>query len=172
MALGGKAGGVEEVGVVHPQLPGPLVHPFHKCLGAARQVLRQGHGTVVGGGNADGLEHILHAHPLVLLQPDLAASHRAGAGGGGDHVVIAQGPGVDGLHDQQDGHDLGNAGGLQGLVLVDGIEHLPGGFFHQQAGPRLHRQALRPGRDRQNGQRRQGQQAGNDLFHTIFLPFS
>ena len=59
-----------------------------------------------------------------------------------------------------------------GLVLVDGVEHLPGGFFHQQAGPRLHRQALRPGRDRQNGQRRQGQQAGNDLFHTIFLPFS
>ncbi len=43
MALGGEAGGVEKVGVVHPQLSRPLVHFFHKGLGAARQMLRQGY---------------------------------------------------------------------------------------------------------------------------------
>ena len=58
-------------------------------------------------------------------------------------LVHPQGPVVDGLHHQQEGHHLGDAGRLQLVVGVLFIEHGPGLFFHQHGGPRRH--LRRPG---------------------------
>ena len=170
VALGGQAGGVDKVGVRHAQLRRPLVHLLHKGLRAPRQMLGQGHGRVVGRDHAHRLEHILHRQLLVLLQPDLAAPHGAGVGGGGDGVVVGEASAVDGLHGQQDGHHLCDAGRLQGLVLVDRVEHLARGLLHQKAGLALHRQLRRLGPRGHGPRQHQGGQARQDPFHMAF-PF-
>ena len=106
VARGGQPGAVDKGGVIHAQLPGPLVHPLHKGVLAARDVLGQGHGAVVGGHHCHRLYHVSDGHLLVFLQPDLAAPHGNGVGGGGDHIIPAQAARVDGLHHQQQGHHL------------------------------------------------------------------
>ena len=171
VARGREAGGVDEGGVVHAQLRRPLVHPGHEGVGTAGQVLGQGHGAVVGRDHAHRLEHILHRELFILLQPDLTAPHGAGVGAGGDQVVVGQSAGVDGLHGQEDGHDLGDAGGLQLLVLVDGVEHFPGGLLHQEAGLALHRKLRRSRRGRGYREYHQRQQDCEKSFHNPVRSF-
>ena len=71
----GQARGVLKGGVIHAQLLGPLVHALHKGLLAAGDGLAQRHGAVVGADHANGLEHLIHRHLLVLFQPDLTSAH-------------------------------------------------------------------------------------------------
>ena len=61
-----KAGAVDEMGVLHPQLPGPVVHPLHKQLRDPRRLFRQGHGGVVAAGHAHPLQQVLHRDALPL----------------------------------------------------------------------------------------------------------
>ena len=155
-----EAGGVLEGGVVHAQLTGPRVHALHEGLLAAGDLLAQSHGAVVGGDDAHGLEHIAHGHLLVFLEPDLGAAHGAGVGGGGHHGVVGELAGVDGLHGQEDGHDLGDAGGLQLGVFVLGKEDGAGLLFHQEGGGRGHVQGADAG-----GQGQHGAQRREQFFH-------
>ena len=162
MARRRQARGVLEGGVIHAQLPGPLVHALHKGLFAAGDLLCQGHGAVVGGDHADGLEHLVHRHLFVLLQPDLAAAHGAGVGGGGDHGVIAQLPAVNGLHGQQQRHDLGDTGGLPLGVFVLGEEDGARLLLHQQGRGRRDVHSLGAGRQRQYGAQQRDQSFHRD----------
>ena len=160
MALGGKACGIFKSGVVHPQLLGPLVHPLHKGVLTAGDLFRQRHGAVVGGDHTHRLEHVGDSHLLVFLQPDLAAAHGTGVGGGGDHRVVAQLSGVDGLHGQKNGHDFGDAGRLQLGVLIFGKEDRTGLLFHQQGRRRRHLHSPGTG-----GQHQHRPQQRDDFFH-------
>ena len=169
VALRRKARAVDEMGVLHPQLPGPVVHLLHKQLRDPRHFFRQGHGGVVAAGHAHPLQQVLHGDLLPGGQKDLAAAHGGGIVADGDHVVIGQGPPVDGLHHQQQGHDLGDAGRFQGLVLVFGVEHLSRLLLHQQRRLRLHRQLHPPGRT-QRQQQHQHRQCPQQLFHGKPLP--
>ena len=161
MPLRRQAGGITEVGIGHAQLRGPLVHSLHKGLLAAGHRLRQRHGAVVGRDNAHRLQHIADRHLLILLQPDLAAAHGAGVGRRGDHVVIVELSGVDGLHGQQQRHDLGDAGGLQLGMFVLGEEDGARLLFHQQSRGRGYFQRLGTA-----PQRQQGAQQHDEFFHS------
>ena len=55
-------------------------------------------------------------------------------GGDGDKLVQGEAAGVYGLHDQEQGHDLGDAGGLQLLVGVLLEEDGPRLLLHEQGG--------------------------------------
>ena len=157
------------MGVLHPQLPGPVVHLLHKQLRDPRRFFRQGHGGVVAAGHAHPLQQVLHGDLLPGGQKNPAAAHGGGIVADGDHVVIGQGSPVDGLHHQQQGHDLGDAGRFQGLVLVFGVEHLSRLLLHQQRRLRLHRQLHPPGRT-QRQQQHQHRQCPQQLFHGKPLP--
>ena len=78
VALRRQTAGVFKSGVVHSQLRRPPVHPLHKGFLAARQMLRQCHGAVIGGYHTHGLQHLVYGQPLPLLQPDLTAAHGTG----------------------------------------------------------------------------------------------
>ena len=149
MALRRQARGIYKVGVPHTQLHGTVVHLLDKQLCDSGHLLRQGHGCVVAAGDAYGLQKLLHADLLSLGQIHLAAAHRGGIGADGDHILIFQLPSVHGLHDQQERHDLGDAGRLQLLMLILGKKHLPGLLFHEQCGLGLHGQLHGMGRQRQ-----------------------
>ena len=155
-----KARGVLKGGIVHAQLPGPLVHPLHKGLLAAGDLFPQRHGAVVGGDHAHRLQHLVHRQLLALLQPDLTAAHGTGVGGGGDDGVVGQLSGVDGLHGQQNGHHLGDAGRLQLLMLPLAEQHRAGLLLHQQRRGGVHIQGTGGG-----GQQHCGTEKCQYLFH-------
>ena len=121
---------VDKVSVLHAQFLGPGVHPVHEGAFTAGEVLGHGAGAVVGGGHGDGFEHFADGHLLPGFQINLAAPLGRRGLGGGDNIVVVDAPGVDGLHNQQHGHHLGDAGGGQGLVGVLFIEHCAGGYVH------------------------------------------
>ena len=125
-----QAGAVDKMGVRHAQLRRPLIHLFHKSAFAPGQQLRHGAGAVVGGGHGNGFEHLTDGHLLPGFQINLAAPLGRRGLGGGDNIVVVDAPGVDGLHNQQHGHHLGDAGGGQGLVGVLFIEHCAGSYVH------------------------------------------
>ena len=147
VALRCQAGAVDKMGVRHAQLGGSPVHLLHEQLVHTGDLFRQRHRRVVAGGHAHRFQQFLHRDLFTLRQIDLTAAHPGGRGADRHHVVVADRAAVDGLHGQQQRHDLGDAGGLQLLVLVLGEQHLPRGTLHQQRRPagdgQLHRLRLR-----------------------------
>ena len=163
-----QAGGVDEMGVVHTQPAGAVVHLLHEQLRHPGYLFRQRHRRVVAGGHAHAFQQLLHGDLLALRQKHLTAAHAGGVGRHRYHVVVGQRPAVDGVHGQQQRHDLGDAGRLQLLVLVLSEQDLPGGLFHQQRGAggqrQLHRRRLH-GQQRYHAQR--CQQRPDPLFHSV-----
>ena len=109
----GQARAVEKLCVFHAQFFCAVVHALGERLLGTGDVLSHGDGAVVGG---VALEHLVHAHLLALLEPDLAAAHGAGVGAGGHDIARIQLAAVELLHDEQQRHDLRHAG--RGHVLV------------------------------------------------------
>ena len=134
MSLGRQTGAVDKDGVFHAQLRRSGVHLFHKGALAAGQVFRHGHTGVVAGGHGDGLEHVMDGERFPLLHVDLRASHTRRGGGDGDHGFLGDGALFQGLHDEEHGHYLGDAGQLQGIVGVLLIQDLACGLLHEQNG--------------------------------------
>ena len=163
VTLRGQAGAVLEHRVLHAQLRGPGVHFLHKGGLAARQVFRHGHRGVVARGHGDGLEHLVHGQLLSLLQEHLGAPHAGGVGGDGNHGVLGETAAVQGFLDEQKGHDLGDAGGLQGFVGVLLIEDLPGGFLHKNGRLGGHLRSRGPDGDGQ--EKDEGKEQSKVLFH-------
>ena len=165
--LGGQAGAVAENGVFHAQLGGAGVHSLHKGGFAACQMLGHGHAGVVAGGHGDGLEHIVDGERFTFLHVDLGPAHPGGVGGDSHHRVGGQRSVLQGLHDEQHGHDFRHAGQLQRLFAVFFIQNFSRGFFHQQ-----HRLGLdlRPRRPRSGGKEAhaqgQAEGEGTEFFHS------
>ena len=101
-------------------------------------MLGQGHGGIVARGHRHRLEQIVHRHKLPLLQVHLGAPHGGRVGGDLNGVGEAQTPLTDGLHDQQQGHDLGDTGGLQLVMGVLRAEDVSRLLFHQDPGGGVH----------------------------------
>ena len=133
-----EACGVFKCGIRHAQLCRPLVHLLHKGILTAGDMFRQSHGAVVGGNDAHGFQHLPGGHLFVLLQPDLGAAHGAGVGGGGNDGIVGHLSAVNGLHGEENGHNLGDAGRFQLFVLVFGVENCAGFLFHQEGRGRRH----------------------------------
>ena len=167
-----QAAAVGEVAVLHAQLLRPLVHPVHKQALAAAEMLRHGHGAVVGRDHGDALKHIADAHLLPRLQIHAAAAEGGGPLAGGDRVTKPGFAAFNVLHDQQHGHHLGDAGGEKPLMTVFFINQLPRFLLHQHRRGRGdgHIIVLQPGLGTGgNGKRRQAQRKqysnGKQLFH-------
>ena len=93
-------------------------------------MLRQRHTGIIARCHAHRFKHILHRHLLALFQVHLTAAHGRGIGADGDDVVVVQLACVDGLHGQKHGHDLGDAGRLQLLMLILCVENFSRFLFH------------------------------------------
>ena len=133
----GQAGGVGKVGVFAPQLLGALVHALHKGIYAAAQRFAQDVARLVGGDDQHTVQQLLHRQRFTFHDVGGAAVLRQaaqGGGGGGDLLVQPQLTPVDGLEDQQGGHDLGGAGNGQLIVDIFVIEYRAGLGLHQQRG--------------------------------------
>ena len=133
----GQAGGVGKVGVFAPQLLGALVHARHKGIHAAAQRFAQDVARLVGGDDQHTVQQLLHRQRFTFHDVGGAAVLRQaaqGGGGGGDLLVQPQLTPVDGLEDQQGGHDLGGAGNGQLIVDIFVIEYRAGLGLHQQRG--------------------------------------
>ena len=157
VTLGRQAGAVAKDRVLHAQLLGPLVHPLHEGGLGAAEMLREGHCAVVGRDHGHRLQKIVYGDLLTLRQVDMAAAHRGGVGADRHHIVVVEAALFDGLHGQKQRHHLGDAGRLQRLVLILGVQHLSRLFLHQQCRLRLYRQLYRSGlyrRQRQHQQER------------------
>ena len=137
MAGLGQAGGVGKVGVLAAQLLGALVHVGHEGVHRAVQRLTQDIARLVGGDDQHTVEQLLHRQRFALHDVGGAAVLRQAlqsGGGGGDVLVHPQVAPVDGLKNQQRGHDLGGAGDVQLLVDVLLIEDGVRPDVHQQGG--------------------------------------
>ena len=126
-----QAGTVDKMGVFHAQLRRAGVHFLHKGRLTARHMLRQRRGAVVGGADHHAFEHLVHAHLLAHLQIDLAAALGRSGLRGGHHVVPADAPAVQGLHDQQQRHDLRHRSRRQLFIRVFLIEYRSRRRVHQ-----------------------------------------
>ena len=132
MALRCQAGTVDEVRILHAQLPGAVVHLLHKQLRDPRHMLGQRYRRVVAGGNAHRLQQIVHRDLLALRKIHLTAAHSRSIGADRYHIVHRDAAVGDGLHGQQHRHDLGDAGRRHGVMFVLGVEDLARRLFHQQ----------------------------------------
>ena len=79
MALGGEAVGIDEVGVLKPQLLGALVHFFHALGHTARYQGADGVGRIVAGLDHQPIEQVLKGHllPGIDRNPGRVAGGRA-----------------------------------------------------------------------------------------------
>ena len=127
-----QPGGVDVVGVLHPELRGALVHRQNEAVLAAVDVLGQRDRRVVGRHDDQTFEQLGYAHLLARLQIDLRAAHRRGARADRHLLVHRNAPAVDGLHNQQRDHHLRDRGNRHGLVLVLLKEDAAALRFHQQ----------------------------------------
>ena len=126
--------GVDEVGAGAAQLLGPLIHQGHKGVLRPGHRLRQDAGRLVGGHQHHAVQQLLHRQHLALLDVGRAAGgiHIVDQGRRSDRLIQGQDPLVHGLQSQQSRHDLGNAGGILGVLLVEAVQHPPGLIVHQQ----------------------------------------
>ena len=166
-----EAVGVGEVGALAAQLPGFPVHVGHKLLHAAVHRLGQSLGRVVGGGEEEAVEQFLHRQLFPGFQVG-AGLVREGFPGGqladGDHGVLCQLARLQGLHHQQGGHHLGDAGGVGIVVGVHIVQYLAVVGVHQHRVAALELRCLQGG----GGQAQDGQDHGDDKQNgknTIFF---
>ena len=121
----GQTVGVGEVGVGAAQLQSPLVHHLHKGGDAAADVLGDDVAHLVGRGHHGRIQQILQGHYLTQTHPDGGSALdlvEVEVRHGRHRVVEPHGARLNGLHGQQHGHDLGQAGGVYQILLVFGVE--------------------------------------------------
>ena len=139
--------GVGKVGARHAQLLGSLVHAIHKGGDVPADGHGQDVGRLVGRGDQQAVEQVLHRDDLPGLE----------VGGGGVIGDVSQGGRVHsdfggqvqltpahGLQSEQGGHDLGDAGGVALLVGVLVVEDLVRVQVDEQGGRGVHRDGLHP----------------------------
>ena len=161
-----EAGAVDKMRICQLQLGSAGVHHLDKRGLAARDVLCQRRGAVVGGADDDGLEHLVHAHLLARLQIDLAAALPGGVVGGGDGIDPRDAPAFQRLHDQKQRHDLRHRGGRELFVRIFFKKNGAGRGVHQNRGRRGNVRPHRVHRRNQSEQQQPGEQNRNDsLIH-------
>ena len=174
-----QAGGVDEVGVLTPQSRSLFIHGAHEGVHAAADLLRQNVARLVGGDDQHTLQQLFHRQHLPGPDAGGAAIRRQplqGALRNSDWLVHGQLPAVHCLQRQQSGHDLGEAGGIELLVLVLSIDHAAGVGVHQQGSLGLDggvRHLCGGGRTCQQGDRQDQQQKNREkavCFHIKLLP--
>ena len=151
---------IDKVGPLAAQLLGPLVHVLHKGRLIPVHRLRQDLGRLVGRGEQQAVQQLLHRQHLSRLDIGGGAPFRdlGGRGGGRDGGIRSELPLLDGLQHQQGGHYLGDAGWIGLLIgpllvqdlIVIGVQQngvgavqrrfLQGGGGHRQEQGRQHRQ--------------------------------
>ena len=174
-----KAGAVDIVGVDKPQLLRLVVHALHKGLLGGGQSLGKDDRRIVGAGDNQRLEQVLHRHLLALFEPNLRPAHRLGVGRAGEGLIHGERPILQRLEDEQQVHQLGQRRRSQRLPGVLLKEQLAGLLLDQQDGfcGEAHRDLalflLGEGGDAARGQQAEGQgqraepQAHlSDFFHT------
>ena len=147
----GQAVGVAEIGILAPQIPGLLIHAGHESGDGPVNGFRQHVAPLVGGGEHDAIEQLLHGQLLAHLDAHVAAVRgNLGDGGlaGGEDLAFGESAVVNSLQHQQAGHDFGDAGGVEAVVDVLLIENLLGLRVDEQGGLGRHVESGRFFRER------------------------
>ena len=155
------AGGVHEVGVVHAQFAGLVVHQIGEGFLGAGHVLGQGDAGVIAGLNHHPFQQILHRYPGAFLNEHTRTAHAPRFNADRHHLLFGDIAGGDLLLHQIGGHHLGETGRRQLLIGVVFDDHLAAFGVHQQIAARVH---VGGARDQAVGgaQRRQGEQGNTD----------
>lgn len=167
-----EAVGIDEVGVLHTQLPGLGVHHVHKVLDGAAHRLGQNIARLVGRGNQVAVEQLLHREHLAGLNARIGGGaslrHHRRRGGGGDGLVQGELAAVHRLQHQKRGHDLGDGSGVHLFIGVVRIEHIAVVPIHHDGRPALGGRVLQcgGGQGAQAGQEKKSNQSG---IKTIFF---
>ena len=115
----------------HTKTGGPLIHLLHELPLSPGYVLCHGHRSIVAGSHYNTLDHSLNRLHLSLFQKHLGSSHRLGIGAGYHFIRHLNLPGINGIKNQNQCHNLGNAGRTALSVCILLINHLAGGCFHK-----------------------------------------
>ena len=132
-----EPGGIYEVGVLTAQDRCLSVHLLHEGADRAGDRLRQDGACLVGGDDEKTLQKLAYRQYLSSLDVGGGAvvweSFESGLAGG-DALIHAEFPLVHRPEHQQRRHDLGEAGGVELLVLILAVDDLTGILIHQQRG--------------------------------------
>ena len=144
MSVGVKPRRIDKVRVRHAKLCRLLVHQGDERLFAARHMLGQRDGRVVGARDRGRLEQIVDRKLFARFKPDLRSAHRLRMLGARHHVAKRDLPAVERLHHEQQRHHLCDRRGRQLLVGV---------FFKKHPSRALFNEDRRTGRQRIVGRR-------------------
>ena len=126
-----QAAAVFEMSVGHAQALSPLIHHIHKRLFVSGYVFCHGYAGIVPRGNDDTFDQCLHSLYFSLFQKNLGSPHGFCVGAGRNLVCHGDPAAFQGIKDQDQRHDLGDAGRASLLVWIFLIDHLTGGGFHE-----------------------------------------
>ena len=129
--------GIHEVGVLAAESLRLGVHLLHKGADGAGHRLRQDGPCLVGGDDEEALEQLPHRQDLSRLDPGGGAVVVKGLEGGlagRDALVHGELALIHRPQHQQGRHDLGEACGVELLVLILGVDDLAGVLVQQQGG--------------------------------------
>ena len=105
-----KAAAVHKVGSCHPQTFGTFIHLLYKGLLCTGNILRHGYRSIISRCDHNALNQCFHRLRLPFLQKNLGAAHRLGMSAGNHLIGKLDFPLCQGIKNQDQRHDLCNAG--------------------------------------------------------------
>ena len=159
------AGGIAELGIAHPQLPGLMIHVADEGILGPGHILGQGHRGIIAGLDDHALDQVFHSDLVANLDKHLRALHLPGLLADGNLVVEANVTVSQRLVHQVGRHQLGDAGRLHAHVGILLRQHLATLVVHQdialdrqigRLGDRPWRRGLQQARQQHQGQDDQG----------------
>ena len=122
---------VLKIRLLHPQARGPLIHHADKFRFTSRYVFCHGDAGIIAGSDHDALDQGFHRLDFPFLQKHLGTAHGFGISAGYHLVGHLNLPALQGVENQDQRHDLGDAGGTPLFIPVFLVNNLPGGCLHQ-----------------------------------------
>ena len=115
---------VLKIGAGHSKPLRALVHHPHELRFASRYIFRHSHRGIISGSYYDAFNQRFYGLNLSLLQKYLGSSHGFGVGAGYNGIRHLNFPALQGIKNQDQGHDLGNAGRTSFFISVVFINYL------------------------------------------------
>ena len=117
--------------ICHPQPICPFVHPPDKFLFTAAYVFCHCHAGIICACHGNTLQHRVHRLRLPGFQKYLRSSHGCRIFRGRHFVLKLDAPSLQGIEDQQHGHNLCHTCRRPRRVCILLVNHRPCGSFHQ-----------------------------------------
>ena len=128
---------VHKVRACHSKSLCPLIHTLDKCSLRTRYVFRHSYRCIVAGGNDNALDQCFYRLNFPLLQKHLGTTHGFCVSTGHHLIIQPYFSCIDGIKDQNQRHNLGNAGRTSPLIRILFVNDLSCRSLHQDRAGRL-----------------------------------